>query len=132
MRRINLTPRQFNFFLWPAFAAADSSKGDPEVLVRLSRRIKRVSDEVPLNDNQQQAVKNGIPVFPDRRIDEPVTLDLEEDEHRTLLGIYNGNLGNFSIMAVEDAVELRDVIKNAPNADEEFSVEEYVGPEPTE
>lgn len=121
MRSVSLTRHEFDNYLFPAWANAQNP-GDPELVVRVTRKLKSVSLERPLSEMQQKLREGGNIVFADRTLtDEEADLWLEEDEWRVVKEMFQRSLGSFVTLAMEDAVALNDKLKAAKLADVEVT-----------
>lgn len=117
MRILELSKHEFDNYLFPTWANAQNP-GDPELVVRVTRKLKSISQEKPLLDSQQKARDEGKVVFADRTLDgEEGTLFLEEDEWKALRDMFEKSLRNFTTLAMEGAVALSEKIKTAKSAD---------------
>lgn len=119
MRNVQITKHEFDNFLFPVWANAQNP-GDPDVVIRVTRKLKGVSDELPLREAQQKHRDEGKPVYADRSAREDVnTLVLEEDEWKCLRDAFKKSLKDFLPMAMEDAYDLSQKFDNAGPAPEE-------------
>jgi hypothetical protein len=118
MRKVTISKHEFDNFLFPAWANAQNP-GDPELVVRVTRKLKGVSLELPLRDWQQQQRSEGKPVYADRtaRENENV-LVLEDDEWRCLRDVFKRSLTNFLPLAMEEAYDLSQKFDSAYPAPE--------------
>ena len=118
VRSVPLSASQFNDFLFPVWANAQNP-GDPEVVIRITRKLKRVSEEVPLTPAQQAAVDAGRRVYADRKlVGESVTLFFEEDERNVLRDAFKKALQHFNPFAMEEAWVVFEALRDAPSTDQ--------------
>lgn len=118
VRRVTLTADQFDNFLFPVWANAQNP-GDSEVVIRITKKLKKASSEVPLNKTQQAARDAGKRVYADRTLDhDSYDFMFEEDERNVLRDAFKKALGNFNPLAMEDAFDIYEIIRTAPDADD--------------
>lgn len=107
MRQIHLTMVEYREFVWTAVNRLPSQ--DEQELgtqIEVKRKLKALGHELPLSDEDREAVAQGEVRYPGYTVDGPVDLVLEEDEWRWLKARLRKWLPFVSGYAGEDFHEL--------------------------
>jgi len=121
MRKLTVTARQFQTFLFPQIASSSASNIDAwETGLRLMKVLKdpALTIEVPLTDDEKASRDRGEAVYPYRKlIEDEADFILKEDEYGLLKKNITAYKAAVSLLAAEDFSGLLEAIQQAPEVE---------------
>lgn len=118
MRKLEMSPSEYNNFVWPAvngIASKDFEEAEQQAAV--NRKLKSVGCAKDLSAEQRRREMEGLTIYPDYEAQGPVEILLEEAEHRFLTERLKKFLPAVTGYATEDFLALFARVKDAPKVE---------------
>ncbi len=132
MRKVTISKKQFDTFLFPQIAQSNAkTDSERETAIRVIKILKDrgLTMDKPLTKREERLREDGENVFEFKElVEDEATFVLEEDEHNFIKKRLEENAKGVALLVLEDFEALRDLFKNAekftPEAPEDETADE--------